>query len=298
MGLTRFVDAHVHMWTLETIAYPWLTPPFSDDGPNGSVEPIAKPYLLADYFRDAAGFPVEKIVHVDAGAAPADALDETRWLQAMADTEGHPDAIVAFAPLNDPRVERTLAAHVESRNVRGIRQILNWHRDARRTYTPANLLDDDAFARGYALLGKYGLSFDLQIYPGQMTQAWRLARAHPDIPVILNHMGMPVEGDADSLAQWKGGLALLASLPHVAVKISGPGFIDRNWSMEKIRPYVLTVIDLFGPQRCAFASDFPTDKLWADYAKTLTAYNDITNAFSPDERDALFAATATRLYRL
>ena len=80
MAIKRFVDAHVHLWQLDRLRYPWLTPPFSDDGPNGSVEAIATDYGLDDYLADAAGYPVEKLVHIDAGAHPDDALAETKWL--------------------------------------------------------------------------------------------------------------------------------------------------------------------------------------------------------------------------
>ena len=295
MHIKRFVDAHVHLWKLTRLRYPWLMPPFSDDGPNGSVESIATDYTLADYFRDASGYPVEKLVHIDAGAHPDDALAETKWLQSLADEAAHPDAIIAFAALNDPDVERLLAAHAERRNVRGIRHILNWHADPKRTYTPRNLLDDEAFARGYALLGKYNLSFDLQIYPNQMQQAAALAAKHPDVPVILNHMGMPVDAD---LTEWREGLQALATLPHAALKISGMGFVDRRWTMASMRPLILQVIETFGPDRCAFASDFPTDKLFNSYGKALDAYDDIIKDFSADERDALFAGTAERIYRL
>lgn len=295
MSVKRFVDAHVHLWQLTRLRYPWLMPPFADDGPNGSVEAIAKDYTLADYFADASGYPMEKLVHIDAGAHPDDALAETKWLQSLAAETGHPDAIVAFAALDAPDVERLLAAHAEHANVRGIRHILNWHSDPKRTYTPRNLLDDDAFARGYALLGKYSLSFDLQIYPNQMQQAAALAARHPEVPVILNHMGMPVDAD---LTEWRAGLKALAALPHAAVKISGMGFIDRQWTTASMRPLILQVIETFGPQRCAFASDFPTDKLFNSYGKALDAYDDITKDFSADERDALFAGTAERIYKI
>jgi predicted TIM-barrel fold metal-dependent hydrolase len=295
MAIKRFVDAHVHLWQLEQLRYPWLTPPFADDGPNGSVEAIARDYTLSDYFADAAGYPVEKIVHIDAGAHGDDALAETRWLQSLADDGGKPNAIVAFAALNDSDVERLLAAHAENANVRGIRHILNWHADPKRTYTPRNVLDDDAFARGYALLAKYNLSFDLQIYPGQMKQAAALAAKHPDIPVILNHMGMPVDAD---LTEWREGLAALAALAHAAVKISGMGFVDRQWTMDSVRPLILQTIESFGPYACAFASDFPTDKLFNSYSQALYAYDDITKDFSDDERDALFAGTAERIYKI
>ncbi|MFT4075084.1 MAG: amidohydrolase family protein [Asticcacaulis sp.] len=295
MAIRRFVDAHMHLWQLGQLRYPWLSPPFADDGPNGSVETIASDYTLPDYFRDSAGFRVEKIVHIDAGAHPDDALAEPKWLQSLADQDAQPAAIVAFAALNEPDVERLLAAHAEQPNVRGIRHILNWHADRKRTYTPRNLLDDESFDRGYGLLAKYNLSFDLQIYPGQMQQAAALAARHPDVPVILNHMGMPVDVD---LTEWQEGLKALAALPHVAVKISGMGFVDRQWTTASMRPLILQVIETFGPARCAFASDFPTDKLFNSYGKALDAYDEITKDFSADERDALFAGSAERLYRL
>lgn len=295
MAIQRFVDAHIHLWQLNRLSYAWLTPPFSDDGPNGSVEPIAKDYVLSDYFADAEGFKVDKVVHIDAGAAASDALNETRWLQSLADETGFPNAIVAFAALNDADVEPLLAQHVESRNVRGIRHIINWHENPRRTYTPRNLLEDPAFARGYGLLSRYKLSFDLQIYPGQMIQAYELAKQHPDTPVILNHMGMPVDAD---LTQWREGMTKLAELPHAAVKISGLGFVDRGWTAQSMRGLVLETIDRFGPERCAFASDFPTDKLFNSYSYGLRAYDDITSDFSASERDALFATTAERIYRI
>lgn len=300
MAIGRFVDAHVHLWQLNRLRYPWLTPPFAHGGPNGSVEAIATDYTLNDYFADAAGYPVEKIVHIDAGAHPNDALNETKWLQSLADTGGKPNAIVAFGALNSPDIEPLLAGHAEHANVRGIRHILNWHADPKRTYTPSNLLDDDAFAYGYGLLAKYGLSFDLQIYPGQMRQAAALVAKHPDVPVILNHMGMPIlDPHADfDLTGWRNGLKALAALPHAAVKISGMGFIDRQWTMEAIRPLILQTIETFGPERCAFASDFPTDKLFNTYHGVLDAYDEITKDFSADERDSLFAGTAERLYRL
>ncbi len=295
MAIQRFVDAHIHLWQLNRLSYAWLTPPFSDDGPNGSVEPIAKDYVLTDYFADAEGFKVDKVVHIDAGASASDALNETRWLQSLANETGYPNAIVAFAALNDADVEPLLAQHVESRNVRGIRHIINWHENPKRTYTPRNLLEDAGFARGYGLLSRYKLSFDLQIYPGQMIQAYELAKQHPDTPVILNHMGMPVDAD---LTQWRQGMSKLAELPHAAVKISGLGFVDRGWTAQSMRGLVLETIDRFGPERCAFASDFPTDKLFNSYSYALRAYDDITSGFSATERDALFATTAERIYRI
>ncbi|MBW8814011.1 MAG: amidohydrolase family protein [Caulobacterales bacterium] len=298
MRETPFVDAHVHLWELGRLRYPWLTPPFSDAGPNGSVEAIAHDYGLDDYLADAANWNVAGLVHVEAGADPRDALAETEWLEGLAGQRGLPSGLVAFAALDDPRVGELLAAHAAHGRVRAIRHIANWHPDPGRTYTPRDLTTDAAWLSGYAQLARHALSFDLQAYPAQFPALAAVIARHPQTPVAINHMGMPVESDPDGLGDWQRGMAALAALPHVCVKLSGAGFIRRPWSAETVGPYVLRAIDLFGPERCMFASDFPTDALFGGFDATLDAYAEIIAGFSPAERAAMWGRAANRHYRL
>ncbi len=280
MKTIPFVDAHVHLWDLDHLTYPWLTPPFADDGPNGSVASIAQTYLPDDYRQDAANWNVAGYVHVDAGADASDALRETEWLNALPDG---PNGIVAFAALDDPDLEPLLAAHAAHARVRGIRQIVNWHVDGRRTYTQRDMTGDDAWAHGFALLAKYDLSFDLQAYPGQFAGLANVIDRNPGVPVVINHLGMPVTSDPDHRTIWSEGLTLLAELPNVAIKISGFGFIQRFWTAEDARPWVLEAIDIFGPDRVCAASDFPTDKLFGSFDETLGAHAHIIAGFSDHE---------------
>lgn len=293
-----FVDAHVHLWDLDRLHYGWLSPPFGDGGPNGNVAPIARNYGLADYRAESANWNVAGIVHIDAGADAAQALDETDWLQGLADAHGLPNGIVAFAALDDPDVDRLLAAHAARRNVRGIRHIVNWHRDPNRTYTPRDVTRDEAWARGFALLEKHGLSFDLQAYPGQFAGLAELIARHPATPVIVNHAGMGIDLDDAGHAEWRTGMRALAALPNVFVKVSGMGFVYRPWSAGAVRGRVLETIDIFGADRALFASDFPTDRLFASFDETLDALADAVSDFTESERRALFARNANRVYRL
>jgi predicted TIM-barrel fold metal-dependent hydrolase len=295
MDRIPFIDAHVHLWDLAQLSYPWLTPPFADDGPNGSVEAIARDYGLDDYLADASGWDVRGIVHVDAGADPRHALHETRWLQGIADTRGMPNGIVAFADLSYPDVDALLEAHVAHANVRGIRHIVNWHTDPARTYTPRDITQDEAWQRGFGSLARHGLSFDLQAYPGQFPGLAKLIERYPDIPVMVNHAGMMVPGEK---AEWRDGIAALAALPHVAIKLSGFGFTRRPFDVETARGIILSSIDSFGTDRAMFASDFPTDKLFGGFDQMLSAYADIVGDFTEAERRAMFAGNANRLYRL
>jgi predicted TIM-barrel fold metal-dependent hydrolase len=295
------VDAHMHLWDLEKIPYPWLTPPLPV-GITGDVGAIAQTYLLDDYLDDARRasdtIHVTKVVHVEAGADPAASLAETRWLQGVANARGYPHAIVAHAELDSPNVAALLEQHASYSNVRGIRQILNWHPDPRKTYTPRDLLSDSTWENGFALLGRYGFSFDLQIYPSQMPAAARLASRHPDIPMVLNHTGMPVDRDAAGLEAWRVGMQALAQQPNVSVKISGLAMLDWHWTVDSLRPFVLQTIEVFGTDRCLFASNFPVDRLFGSFERQYAAYQSLVASFSAAERTRMFATNAAAFYRI
>jgi predicted TIM-barrel fold metal-dependent hydrolase len=289
----------MHLWDLDRHYYAWLQDTPLPNNPAGDMSPIAyRSYGLDDYLTDAKGWNVVEVVHVECGLPPKDQLSETDWLQTIADQQGVVGGIVAGANLDDPAVEAMLEAQASRRCVRGIRQIINWHVDPAKTYGPTDRLLDPQWRAGYALLAKYGLSFDLQLYASQMATAAALADAHSDIPLIVNHAGMPTDRDADGLAAWREGLAMLAARPNVSCKISGLAMVDRAWTTQSLRPFILQVIETFGVERCMFASNFPVEKVHGTFGGFYAAYDAITAGFSDDERLALFAGSARRIYRL
>jgi predicted TIM-barrel fold metal-dependent hydrolase len=293
------VDPHHHLWDLERFSYPWLSARPLPASVAGDVAPIAKSYLLDDYLADTTNQNVVKSVHVDAGFDPSLPVEETRWLQSIADQRGFPHGVVARAELHRPDVETTLAAHCRFPNVRGIRHIVNWHPDPAKTYvTKPDFLTDPAWLRGFALLKRFNLSFDLQLYPSQMADAAALAAAHGDTMIILNHAGMPVDRDAEALSLWRTGMRALAAEPNVWVKISGLGMVDWRWTEESLRPFVLDTIEIFGPDRCMFASNFPVDKLYSSFDALYGAFKRIVSDFSMGEQRKLFSDAALAVYRI
>jgi predicted TIM-barrel fold metal-dependent hydrolase len=293
-----FIDAHMHLWDLKRLHYPWLTPPFDPDGPNGDVTRIAESYGLADYARESAGWNVCGAVHVEAGASPEHAIDETHWLQAMGRHEGRPTVIVAAAALNDPQLEAALAAHTACDIVRGIRHIVNWHPDPARSYRPRDVTRDADWQRGYALLKKYGLSFDLQAYPVQFPVLAQLIARHDETAVVINHAGMGIDLDAAGTEQWRRGMRALAQLPCVSVKLSGFGFVWQPFAADCVRQRIHEILDLFSAERVMLASDFPTDRLFADFNTTLGTLRDAIADLSRSEQLAIFAGNANRIYRM
>jgi predicted TIM-barrel fold metal-dependent hydrolase len=138
----------------------------------------------------------------------------------------------------------------------------------------------------------------MQLYPHQMNQAIELIREHPDTPFIINHAGMFADRTLAGWRQWRDGMRGLAAHENVAVKISGLGMLDHNWTIESLRPYVLETLDAFGITRSMFASNFPVDRLFGSYTDSWRAFLTITADLTANERAALVAANAERVYRI
>ena len=297
----QIIDAHHHLWDLEKHDHPWLKPDAAH--PAGDLTPICRNYQLDDFLADARQQSLVKSVHLQAGISLPESVEETAWLQAIADdpaSGGFPHAIVAFADFPDPMVEAVLERQAAHRNLRGIRYILNYE-PGEPLYCATergDWLTHPDWRRGYALLAKYDLSFDLQIFWHQMNDALDLARAFPEIQMILNHTGMPRKCDTEYVANWRQGMRQLAEAPNVAAKISGLGMYYPDWTAEVIRPFVLDTIEIFGIDRCMFASNFPVDKLSSGYDQIWQAFDQITADFGAEERQKLFHGNAARFYRL
>ena len=283
-----FVDAHLHLWDRGRLRYPWL------DDPENAL--IAATYGIADYRREAAAWNVVGAVHVDAGAHPDDGEQETTWLDGVAAADGLPSAIVARVALDDPDVARKLAFHAGCGRVRGIRHLVNWDHDPARCAYPRDLTRDDTWRRGYALLAHYGLSFDFHGFPPQLSGLAEVAAHHPDVPLIVNHLALPRV--ADGIDIWRAGIIALAAMPHVAIKLSGAGFIAAPFDPAQFGDIVHEVIERFGTKRVMVASNFPTDRMFATMDATLGAYETLLARYSDDERRDLWGRNANMIYRL
>lgn len=295
--MRQIVDAHHHLWDLNACHYPWLT----ERGVVrffGDPAPIQKNYLVADFRGDAAGYELVASVHVQVGVAAGDELKETAWLQKCGDDSGLPSAIVAFCALESPEAPVRLGAQLEFTRVRGVRQILGRSDQEDAITASGKLVQNTVFRENLGLLGELGLSFDLQLTPGQVPAIVDLLAQTPDTDVALCHCGSPWDQSAAGIRSWRGGLRLLASLPNVYCKISGLGMFDHRWTVDSIRPIVESCIEIFGPRRAMFGSNFPVDKLHATYGRVWGAYEEIAKGLDERDRDRLFGDTARGFYRI
>ena len=295
--LPYIVDAHHHLWDLDACRHTWL----AERGVIrffGDPAPIQKNYHVDDLRTDFGTIPVKKSVHIQVGVEVDDSLNETAWLQAQADRFGLPTAIVPFCDLTRDSVEIDLDQHIAHSSVKGVRQIIGRSAEEDRKTGTSALLGDPNFKRGLQILADKDMSFDLQLTPPLMQSAADLFAQVPKLNVALCHGGSLSAYDQGSLAEWKTGLKALAELPNVICKLSGFGMFDHHWSIESIAPLVHRAIEIFGPDRIAFGSNFPVDKLYASYEETMGAYLKICDVYTAAERDAMFRAVAERFYRI
>lgn len=283
-----FVDAHMHLWDRGRLRYPWL------DVPEHAA--IGADYGIGDYRLELAAWNLVGAVHVEAGAHADDAGAETAWIGGLSDGTGWPNVHIAHLALDDPDLDRRLERIGADGRIRGVRQIVNWCQDPARCAYAHDLTCDLAWRRGYARLADHGLSFDFHGFPPQLAGLFDVAKANPDVPLIVNHLGLPKP--ADGLALWRAGIARLAKLPHVSIKLSGVGFVAEPFEPAAFAPLVLEVIDAFGPERVMVASNVPTDRLFATLDRTLGAYEALLAAYSDEARRDLWGRNANRIYRL
>jgi predicted TIM-barrel fold metal-dependent hydrolase len=232
--------------------------------------------------------------------------------------------IVGFADLTrGAAAGAVLDAHLAAGNgrFRGIRHIATWDPDPdmlNPAYTPAeDMLDSAGFRAGIAELGRRGLSFDSWMYFHQIPKLAALARAFPEVPMVLNHCGGilgigPYAGRRDEVfAAWSANMRDLATCPNVMVKVGGlgmrlPGLGLENGEIapssamlaEAWKPWMERCIEYFGASRCMFESNFPVDKGGYGYAAGWNAFKRIAAGASAEEKADLFWRAATRFYRL
>lgn len=279
------VDAHQHFWDPRVNYHPWLCDQPPIPFRYGDYSALRRPYLPADYFADAAPYRVAKTVYVETEWDPRDPIGEMRYVEKLRRETGFPTVAVAQAWLDHEDLGGTLAALARFDFVRGVR-----HKPK------PGQMEDARWRRGFALLARQGLRFDLQAPWTQLGEAARLARDFPDARIVLNHTGLPADRRPESVAGWKSALQELAACPNTAVKISGLGLPGQAWTAASNREIVLAAIDIFGIGRAMFASNFPVDGLCASFGTIAGGLAEILRDFPPAEQRAFFQDNAVRIY--
>lgn len=292
------IDSHHHIWEWKN--YPWLTAPISPKMYGSNYQPLRQDYLVEDLIKDFGDNNVIKSVHVQANYDPARPVDESKWLQSVADRAGFPHAIVGDARMDEPGLEEVLAGHKRYKNVRGVRHQLHfWEGDPLRCRTNrGDLCLTDKFQQGIASLEKHDLHFELQGFAHQFKHFAELANNHPRIRFCLVHGGMLTADDPRTVKAWKDGMNLLVPCKNVTIKCSGLNFFAGKCDVPHMTIMLDHIIEQFGANRAFYGSNFPLEKLWAKYDDLIAGCKQIMSRHPLAEQTKFFHDTAAEFYRI
>ena len=277
------IDTHVHLWDPARLRYAWL----------GSVPPLNRAFLPADFRAASAAAGLSKWVFVECGRDPAQNVEEAAWVSELAKSEPRLGGIVAHAAVEKGAgAEPELAALAALPLVRGVRRLLQDETDPRFCLAPD-------FIDGVRRAGRRGFSFDLCIRHHQLRAVTELVRHCPETTFVLDHLGKP--GIRERLFQpWADDLRHLAALPNVGCKISGltTEADPANWQASDLRPYLDHARDCFGPDRILFGGDWPVSTLATSYSRWVEVIENWASGAPETERRRLFHDNAVAFYRL
>jgi L-fuconolactonase len=275
------IDAHHHLWDPGRRRYPFLE--------AESVAAIRGPYTVDDLRSVTAGR-AERTVLVQTVAEPAETVE---FLATAAKSGGLIAGVVGWVDLTAPDLAERLAAlraGPGGERLVGIRHQVQDEPDPQWLTRPEVL-------RGIRAVAAAGLAYDLLVLVPQLPAAIEVAREVPEARFVLDHLAKPgiAAGDWEP---WAGGLAGLAALPNVTAKLSGLVTEARwdDWDAGRIGRYVGHALDVFGPARLMYGSDWPVCLLAAGYPEVFELAGELTAGLSAAERDEVFGGTAIRVY--
>ena len=275
------VDAHVHLWDPARFTYGWL---------EGSE--LQRRHDAIDL--DATTSSIDQFVVVQADCVASQARAEVAWFDQQADVLPAVCGIVAFAPLEQGAGVATWLRDLQTcTRVVGVRRLLQDE--------PADFMLTDTFAAGLDALGDAGLPFDVCVRAEQLAAVSKMVTRRPDVQFVLDHLGKPRIGAGDTADEaWRSDLARLARQPNIVCKLSGLSteIVDGPFSVHRVIGYLRHALDVFGPQRCLFASDWPVLTQRTSHRRWFDTVITALDGYGSDARELVLGGTARRIYRL
>lgn len=292
------IDCHHHFWDLGMGRHPWLAEGAGLPG-LGDLAYLRTDYLPEQFEADSAGQNVAATVCIEAlWDASRDPAEEIAWFDTVPRREGVAARYVARANLGEAgaaaRLDR-LAAH---ERVAGVRESVRWHPDPARRWSERKLIEDPAWQRGVGLLCGRGLLLELLIYPWQADAVLELARAHPDLAIVIDHCGSPVDRDQEGVARWLNGLEAMSRARNVHLKLSNFARYAARHDAASASAVIRPCVERFGAARCLWGSDYPVARHTLPYAATLALFRAAIAGLERAAQEAILFGNASRLYRL
>ena len=272
------IDSHQHFWRFNPADYGWMK----------SDWPIRRDFLPKDLEKELRARNLDGCVAVQARQS----LDESRWLLELAEGAGIIRGVVGWADLRSPDVAKELEELAARPKFAGVRHVVQDEPDDQF------MLRED-FQRGIGRLHRFGLTYDLLVFPRQLPAAIALAERFPEQPFVLDHLAKPPIRDG-ALSPWREQIRQLAKLPNVSCKVSGlvTEADWQNWRAEDFKPYLDVAFEAFGADRLMFGSDWPVCLLAGSYERVFGLVRDYVARLGADVEAKFFGGNAAKFYGL
>ena len=275
------VDAHHHLWDLGgSLDYGWLATP--------GLDSIHRTYLPEDLHPHLKAAGVDQSIFVQTLADQ----NETRWALDQARHFPFLAGVVGWVDLASADCQRQVEEFQADPHFVGVRHVVHDEPDRDWIIRPEVI-------RGLRVLESRGIPFDLLFRVEHLHHVPALARALPDLPMVIDHLAKP-QIKAGRLDDWIDNFRAAAQCPNVFCKLSGmvTEADHQSWQVSDFRPFIGAALDLFGPSRLMYGSDWPVCELAGSYAQIHQLTRDLLTSLSESEQAAIFGETASQFYRL
>lgn len=275
------IDAHLHLWDLDRVAYPWLTE---------SLGPIHRTFSMEEAEPQLVEAGIDRVVLVQA----ANSDEDSRAMFAVAAESERVGGVVAWIDLLDPaRAERQLDGWAEHPSFVGVRHLIHDEPDP-------DWLGRSDVHESLALLADRELAFDVVgVLPRHLEHALALADELPGLHLVIDHLGTPPVGAAD-MEPWRSLMSELGAHPNTFVKLSGLTTLGPSGHATAVdlQPFVDHVLEAFGAARILYGGDWPVSTLAGSYRETLAVADELLAGISEPERRSVFGDSAATAYRM
>ena len=272
------IDAHQHFWKYNSVRDAWIT---------DQMKVLRRNFLPEDLQPILQEHAITGCVAVQADQSE----QETHFLLELAQKYDVIKGIVGWVDLRATGLESLLESYHEMKLLKGFRHIIQAE--------PKGFMLDPKFINGVSLLGDFGYTYDILIFENQLPEALEMIRLLPELPLVIDHIAKP-QIKTKSFADWYKSMRRLAEVHHVSVKLSGmvTEASWQDWESQDILPYLEATLELFGPQRLLYGSDWPVCLLASSYKRVFDLVHQFTATLSREEQKSIMGQNALRLYKL
>ncbi len=273
------IDSHQHFWTYNSSEFDWI---------SNEMKILQKNYLPDQLQSELISIGFDGSIVVQARQS----LEETKWILNLAEQNNFIKGVVGWVDLCSPGVEEQLVQFSGNPKLVGVRHVIHDEVDD-------NFILREDFLKGIKCLKKFGLTYDILVFPRHLPNTIQFVSQFPDQVFVLDHIAKPLIKDK-KVYPWKEDIEELARHKNVYCKLSGmvTEADVKNWKQEDLIPYLYIIFSAFGPNRLMIGSDWPVCRLAGTYKQVMEVVLDYIETYPEEDKNKILGENALKAYQL